>query len=179
MIRAQRIQGSLFLICALAVTIASLSLPRMNRSIELIAVAFVVLLLGVPHGALDPLFVRRLPGAHTVGGWLAFGMGYAVLAVAVVGLWVVSPSLFLAGFLVISALHFSGDPGPETGGFARCDLWWRHHCHSGIVAPCRDGELARWLGRQSCGVHGHAGVADNGRPMAGLADPVCSGRSAT
>ncbi len=117
--RAQRVQGSLFLVCALAVITASLILPRIDRSAELIAVASAVLLLGVPHGALDPLFVRRLPGTNSIVGWAAFGMGYAVLAAAVVGLWVVSPSLFLAGFLVISALHFSGDPGPKTGGFSR------------------------------------------------------------
>ncbi len=117
--RAQRIQSSMFLVCALAVITASLVLPRMGHTAELTAVAFVVLLLGVPHGALDPLFVRRLPGADTLGGWAAFGAGYAVLAAAVVGLWVVAPSLFLTGFLLMSALHFSGDPGPGTAGFSR------------------------------------------------------------
>jgi len=80
-------QGSLFLVCALAVITASLILPRIGRSAELMAVASAVLLLGVPHGALDPLFVRRLPGANSIGGWAAFGVGYAALAAAVVGLW--------------------------------------------------------------------------------------------
>jgi Brp/Blh family beta-carotene 15,15'-monooxygenase len=119
MMRAQRVQGCLFLVCTLAVITASLILPRIDRSAELIAVASAVLLLGVPHGALDPLFVRRLLGANSMGGWAAFGVGYASLAAAVVGLWVAAPALFLAGFLLVSALHFSGDPGPRTNGFSR------------------------------------------------------------
>jgi type IV secretion system protein VirD4 len=59
------------------------------------------------------------PHLNSIGGWADFGVGYAALAAAVVGVWVAAPSLFLAGFLLISALHFSGDPDPRTGGFSR------------------------------------------------------------
>lgn len=119
MIRAQRRQGGVFILCALAVSAACVVLPRMNHSTELTVVAGLVLLLGVPHGALDPLFARRLAAAKSAIGWVAIGLGYALLAIAVVGLWVVAPSLFLAGFLLISAAHFSGDPGRQTGSLSR------------------------------------------------------------
>ncbi len=119
MIRAQRVQGIVFIICALTVVAATVMLPRLDSSPELIAVATVILLLGVPHGALDPLFMRRLPGAHTVAGWAVFGLVYVLLALGVVALWVAAPAVFLAAFLLISAAHFSGDPGPKTGGLSR------------------------------------------------------------
>lgn len=119
MIRAHRRQGGVFILCALTVVAACLVLPRMGHSPELIVVAALILLLGVPHGALDPLFARRLPSAKSALGWIAIGLGYALIASAVVAVWLVAPSLFLAAFLLISAAHFSGDPGQETGAVAR------------------------------------------------------------
>jgi hypothetical protein len=172
MMRAQRVQGSLFLVCALAVITASLILPRFDRSAELIAVAFAVLLLGVPHGALDPLFVRRLPGANSIGGWAAFGVGYAALAAAVVGLWVAAPSLFLAGFLLISALHFSGDPGPRTSGFSRLIYGGAIIVVPALLHPAEmEGLFAALAGHPAASsVQRHAPAPGHSRPLAGLGD---------
>ncbi len=105
--------------CALAMIAISLSVRPLDSAPELIAVAGAVFILGVPHGALDPLFARGLPGAAQLWGWAIFAAGYGLLAAAVVGLWVAAPCVFLAGFLVISAAHFAGDPAPETAGLSR------------------------------------------------------------
>jgi Brp/Blh family beta-carotene 15,15'-monooxygenase len=82
---------------------------------QIIALGPLVALLGLPHGALDhrvasalwPLITRR---HHAV-----FIAGYIGLAIAVVVLWIIAPSIALAAFLIYSALHFSDDWRAEVG----------------------------------------------------------------
>jgi beta-carotene 15,15'-dioxygenase len=113
-----RIQGKLF--SAVAVLISALSLLqlrmdlRLDQQIELIILAVLIIALGVPHGALDTIFAKQLYGVKTTKGWLSFIAVYVVLATLVVGLWFIAPFLFLAGFLAISILHFSGDLADGT-----------------------------------------------------------------
>jgi len=111
---ALRIQGVVFTAVAALVTLGSLWLGRLPAQIELIVVAVLILVLGVPHGALDTIFAKQLYGIGTLTGWLQFALLYVLLAALVVGLWLWQPGLFLLGFLVISAVHFSGDPLPPT-----------------------------------------------------------------
>ncbi|MGO9418473.1 beta-carotene 15,15'-dioxygenase, Brp/Blh family, partial [Roseiarcus sp.] len=73
-----------------------------------------VLALGVPHGALDTVFARNLYGVSGFRGWAFFGAAYFVPAAIVVGLWAGAPLVFLTGFLVVSLVHFSGDPVAGT-----------------------------------------------------------------
>jgi beta-carotene 15,15'-dioxygenase len=111
---ALRIQGGFFILGAALVTLGSLWLGRLPPQVELIVVAVLILLLGVPHGALDTIFARQLYGIRTLTGWLQFAVAYLLLAALIVGLWLWQPGLFLLGFLIISAAHFSGDPLPPT-----------------------------------------------------------------
>jgi Brp/Blh family beta-carotene 15,15'-monooxygenase len=117
--KAQRIQGLIFSLVAFFLTIASLVFGRLDEQIELVVVASLIVVLGVPHGALDTLFAHRLYGIRTLGGWLGFGAIYVLLSGLVVGLWLLQPALFLSGFLLISAAHFSGDPPLGTPWPAR------------------------------------------------------------
>jgi Brp/Blh family beta-carotene 15,15'-monooxygenase len=117
--KALRIQGLAFSLGALLLATATLALGRFDERIELIVVAVLIVVLGLPHGALDTLFAHRLYGINTLGGWLRFGGIYLLLSALVVGLWLLQPALFLGGFLVISAAHFSGDPGAGTPSPAR------------------------------------------------------------
>jgi beta-carotene 15,15'-dioxygenase len=112
--KAQRTQGLVFSLVALVLAAVSLVLGRFDERVELIVVASLIVVLGVPHGALDTLFARRLYGISTLGGWLRFGLIYLLLSGLVVGLWFFQPALFLIGFLIISAAHFSGDPTAGT-----------------------------------------------------------------
>ncbi len=86
---------------------------------ELLALSIVIFLFGVPHGALDTVYARQLHRIESTAGWTAFGLAYLAIAALVVGLWVVAPVVFLIGFLLISALHFGGDPQGETGTVRR------------------------------------------------------------
>ena len=80
------------------------SLPQ-----QLLLLAPLVAIFGLPHGALD------LPIAEIVwplAGWrgkLRFAAIYLGIAGCVIAIWIVAPSLSLAAFLAFSALHFSGD----------------------------------------------------------------------
>lgn len=86
---------------------------------ELIATSALIILLGVPHGALDTVFAQRSYGLRTVTAWGIFAIVYLLAVGAVVLLWQLNPVLFLGGFLLISAAHFSGDPVAGTPVIAR------------------------------------------------------------
>ena len=113
------IQGIIFCGIAAAVVLASRFFSPFVADDSLLALALLILVLGVPHGALDPIFAHRLYRIRTKLGWLSFVGIYLLLALLVVLLWRVAPLLFLSGFLLISLLHFSGDPRTGTPWPAR------------------------------------------------------------
>jgi beta-carotene 15,15'-dioxygenase len=115
----QRLQGIVFCVLALLATCGTQFIGRFSEQTELILLAALIVVLGIPHGALDTLFARRLYGIQTLWGWLGFSVVYLLLAGLVVGLWLVAPAGFLIGFLVISAVHFSGDPAAGTPQISR------------------------------------------------------------
>jgi Brp/Blh family beta-carotene 15,15'-monooxygenase len=116
---ALRIQGLAFSIGAILLAIVAVSTARFDSQVELIVVASLIVLLGIPHGALDTIFARKLYGIKTLGGWLRFALIYLLLGASVVGFFMLAPSGFLIGFLLISMLHFSGDPAAGTPWLAR------------------------------------------------------------
>ena len=116
---ALRIQGLAFSIGAILLAVVAVSTARFDSQVELIVVASLIVLLGIPHGALDTIFARKLYGIKTLGGWLRFALIYLLLGASVVGFFMLAPSGFLIGFLLISMLHFSGDPAAGTPWFAR------------------------------------------------------------
>ena len=110
MTSALSIQGRVFCGLALALVIASVSGLTLEPRHELLAMGALVLLLGMPHGAFDVVIARQLFVVADLKGWALFWLGYAGLSAAVVGLWIVAPSIFLCAFLIGSAWHFGGDP---------------------------------------------------------------------
>lgn len=71
--------------------------------------AVLVAVMGLPHGALDPVIARRLGLWRGAGSLMLFLFAYAALSVLVVGAWRLAPVAALSGFLAMSAMHFSGD----------------------------------------------------------------------
>jgi len=114
-----RAQGIGFSALAWLSLVASLWLPPLDLQVQLAVLSPVVLLLGVPHGALDIVFVRQLTGLRSAAGWGLFSLAYLAAAASVVVLWWLAPGYFLAAFLLISALHFSGDPEGQTRAWFR------------------------------------------------------------
>ncbi len=114
-----RVQGLVF--CGAAILLAAMSatLGQLGSHIELLVIASLILVLGVPHGALDTIFARQIYGITGLRGWICFGSIYLFLSALVVGIWLIQPAIFLVAFLFISALHFSGDPAQGTPWPAR------------------------------------------------------------
>ncbi len=77
--------------------------------LQLALLALGVVVLGLPHGALDPATAEEAKLIHSRTSWLIFNTAYTLVAVAVIGLWWLFPVLTLALFLAVSAWHFSGD----------------------------------------------------------------------
>ncbi|OYY97625.1 MAG: hypothetical protein B7Y42_07975 [Polaromonas sp. 28-63-22] len=120
--RALRLQGMVFSGLAGLFVIASFVLPRVDSRIEISVIATLIFLLGVPHGALDTIFARRLYPIRSMREWLIFSFAYVALAMAVVALWWLLPNVFLTAFLLVSAFHFSGDPVTGTPSLLR--FWY-------------------------------------------------------
>lgn len=107
-----RLRGQGLVFCAIALTsVAFIFLAGgLSASLQVAWAAALIALLGVPHGALDAVFARTLFGVSDFKGWALFSLLYCGVAASVVGIWFVVPTVFLAAFLVSSALHFGGDP---------------------------------------------------------------------
>lgn len=78
-----------------------------------------VSLLGLPHGALDPLIARQSGLWSTPLGFATFNAIYLAIAAGILALWLLMPALALAAFLIISAWHFAGDWFDRTAPVAR------------------------------------------------------------
>ena len=103
-------QGLAFSALAWFAVVLGQWLPPLDLQFQLALLSPVILLLGVPHGALDMVFVRQLAGLRSAAVWSLFPVVYLAAAALVVALWWWTPGVFLAAFLLVSALHFSGDP---------------------------------------------------------------------
>ena len=115
----QRLQGLFFCCGAMLLAALAATLGPLGSQVELLVVASLILVLGVPHGALDTIFARQIYGIQTLRGWICFGAIYLLLSALVVVVWLIQPAIFLLAFLLISALHFSGDPAQGTPWLAR------------------------------------------------------------
>jgi Brp/Blh family beta-carotene 15,15'-monooxygenase len=114
-----RIQGIVFIIIANIAILASLFFIPLNSDNLLIILAVFILVLGVPHGALDTVFAVKLYNIKTLWSWLVFTIIYLLLVIFVIMIWRYLPLIFLSGFLIISIVHFSGDPKEGTHWMAR------------------------------------------------------------
>jgi Brp/Blh family beta-carotene 15,15'-monooxygenase len=99
-----------FILSALSVSLLlSLAPDLVSTELELAVLLVAVVMLGLPHGALDPWIARQAGVFQRWPGWLAFNFSYLVLATLMLVLWWLLPVTALAVFLALSVWHFSGD----------------------------------------------------------------------
>ncbi|MCU0228743.1 MAG: Brp/Blh family beta-carotene 15,15'-dioxygenase [Bryobacterales bacterium] len=112
-------QGLFFVAVALWVSTyhVTFGLPGDNRLLPLLA-GFIVLV-GIPHGALDTMLAGRMFPMRKPLQWALFSTTYLGLVLLVMAAWQLWPVLLLLLFLIVSAGHFAGDP--EAG----CPVWIR------------------------------------------------------
>ena len=83
---------------------------HLGDSTALIVLVVGVVVLGLPHGALDPLVATKAFAATNRRFSLTtFYVGYAGIAMAYGSLWIKFPMVGLVSFLVIAAFHFGSD----------------------------------------------------------------------
>lgn len=102
-------QGVLFSLLAIVAVIVSIFWQPTDSLSYLIALAVIIFFLGVPHGALDPIFAKSLLPISNWQSWSYFVFLYGVLGLVIAIFWVLSPLLFMITFLALSVLHFSRD----------------------------------------------------------------------
>lgn len=114
-----RAQGLIFSVMALGLALLSTQFMFGDSLALLLVLSVIILLLGVPHGALDPIFAQRIFGVKGLLSWTLFALLYLGLAACVVLFWYVFPTLWLVCFLLISVWHFSADLAPGTPWLAK------------------------------------------------------------
>ena len=103
-------ESYLFIAVSIAVSLLYVMVdPHAFVAGHIVAMSVLVALLGLPHGALDPLLAYRLGLWHDPRSLVLFLFGYVTLSAAVVGLWLLAPVASLVVFLLISAAHFGSD----------------------------------------------------------------------
>ncbi len=76
-----------------------------------------IILLGVPHGALDGEICRTILRPHLGRAWFAvFATPYLFLFAAVLVAWREAPLWTLLAFLTVSVWHFGAEEAPRAGG---------------------------------------------------------------
>ncbi len=109
----------MFLFIAVPFILTSLYLPRQTGDAEIVVTAALILFLGVPHGALDVLYLRKVLQVGSPSKIAGLLLLYLGASAGVVFLWLISPLVFLLSFLVASGFHFSGDPEEGTQPLTR------------------------------------------------------------
>jgi len=80
-----------------------------TMDISLIIAAALISVLGLPHGALDPVVAQRIGLWKSWLGLSVFLTLYVVLAAAMIALWLYIPIIGFVIFLAVSVIHFGRD----------------------------------------------------------------------
>jgi Brp/Blh family beta-carotene 15,15'-monooxygenase len=101
------------------IALLALTPTLLPPTFQLVGLAIVVALFGMPHGALDPWIAEKIGVRRTRRHMFAFHLLYLLIAALVVVIWTVLPVASLLVFLTISAWHFSGDWSHDMGRLTR------------------------------------------------------------
>ncbi len=101
------------------IALLSLTPTLLSPTFQLVSLAIVVALFGMPHGALDPWIAQKIGLSRTWTENVAFNLVYFLIAALVVVIWTVIPVASLLVFLTISAWHFSADWSHDMGPLTR------------------------------------------------------------
>ena len=77
-----------------------------NLSISPLVCLLLILIIGVSHGSLDHIKGRKLLKIFQINNIITFYTSYFLLAVTIIILWVLLPTVMLIAFLIIASFHF-------------------------------------------------------------------------
>ena len=77
-----------------------------NLSISPLICLLLILIIGVSHGSLDHIKGRKLLKIFQINNIITFYTSYVLLAVTIIILWVLLPTVVLIAFLIVASFHF-------------------------------------------------------------------------
>ncbi len=77
-----------------------------NLSISPLVCLLLILIIGVSHGSLDHIKGRKLIKIFQINNIITFYTSYFLLALTVIILWVLLPTVVLIAFLIVASFHF-------------------------------------------------------------------------
>ena len=77
-----------------------------NLSISPLICLLLILIIGVSHGSLDHIKGRKLLKIFQIKNIITFYTSYFLLAVTIIILWVLLPTVVLIAFLIVASFHF-------------------------------------------------------------------------
>ncbi len=106
------------------VALGGLLLPQSIIGNHVFLAGVIILLFGIPHGALDFIIFQRFSSAtFTADPRLVFGFFYGLISGIYVLIWWIQPLLAFALFLMMSAYHFGQSNWHDVGFRTRTDRW--------------------------------------------------------
>ena len=81
-------------------------LKAYNLSISPLVCLLLILIIGVSHGSLDHIKGRKLLKIFQINNIITFYISYFLLAVTIIILWVLLPTVVLIAFLIVASFHF-------------------------------------------------------------------------
>ena len=81
-------------------------LKTYNLSISPLVCLLLILIIGVSHGSLDHIKGRKLLKIFQINNIITFYTSYFLLAVTIIILWVLLPTVVLIAFLIVASFHF-------------------------------------------------------------------------
>jgi beta-carotene 15,15'-dioxygenase len=82
---------------------------HLEMEAQLLISSFIISLAGLPHGAADAWLAQRVGIISNLKDLFTFLVSYTFVAISIIFAWMISPSISLAIFLIISAWHFGDD----------------------------------------------------------------------
>jgi Brp/Blh family beta-carotene 15,15'-monooxygenase len=117
---AERWYGRIFIATTVLLLCAALLGYQPSPNATLAVLVAAVILLGLPHGALDPMVARKAFTGQRGYTTAVFYVAYLALVLGYWVLWNQLPTLGLASFLLIAAFHFGSDWEGRGNYLTRC-----------------------------------------------------------
>ncbi len=105
--RKTAVAGALFTVFLGAILAGATAVASLPLWVQVLPFAISLVVLGLPHGAVDHLVLPRARGeAVTVGAMLWIGLLYLLVGGAYAVVWLVAPVAAFAGFILLTAVHW-------------------------------------------------------------------------
>ena len=96
-----------------------------NFSDKLILFIIPLIWPGLAHGSLDLLIAKKLNIIITKSQLYFFILGYLLISLFIVLLWIIAPNLSLLMFLIVSAIHFGISDTIHKGNLFYIEIFFR------------------------------------------------------